>query len=43
MSPTKSTVASFQGSPVSEEALISVQYQLNPSSDSNAPGSEALE
>ncbi|GAU51486.1 hypothetical protein TSUD_413730 [Trifolium subterraneum] len=42
LSPTKSPVASFQGSPVSEEALISVQYQLNPSSDSNAPGSEAL-
>ncbi|PNX97071.1 hypothetical protein L195_g020291 [Trifolium pratense] len=43
MSPGKSPVASFQGSPVSEEALISVQYQLNPSSDSNAPGSEALD
>lgn len=46
MSPAKSSVASFQGSPVSvggsEGGLISVQYQLNPSAiDSNAPGSES--
>ncbi|XP_004486536.1 uncharacterized protein [Cicer arietinum] len=45
MSSGKSSVASFQGSPVSsggaEEGLISVQYQLNPSSDPNAPGSES--
>ncbi|XP_058728003.1 uncharacterized protein LOC131599753 [Vicia villosa] len=49
MSSGKSSVASFQGSPLSisggeggaEEGLISVRYQLNPSSDSNAPGSES--
>ncbi|CAK8531540.1 unnamed protein product [Lathyrus sativus] len=45
MSSGKSSVASFQGSPISvgggEKGLISVQYQLNPSSDSNAPGSES--
>lgn len=45
-SPGKGSVSSFQGSPVSaggtEEGLISVQYQLNPSSYSNAPGSEYI-
>lgn len=45
MSSGKSSVASFQGSPLSTGAdggLISVQYQLNPSvSESNAPGSES--
>ncbi|KAI5446614.1 uncharacterized protein LOC127074303 [Lathyrus oleraceus] len=45
MSSGKSSVASFQGSPISGGGggggLISVQYQLNPSSDSNAPGSES--
>ncbi|XP_028205185.1 uncharacterized protein LOC114388736 isoform X1 [Glycine soja] len=46
MSSGKTSVASFQGSPVSagesEGGLISVQYQLNPSAvDSNAPGSES--
>lgn len=44
MSSGKPSVASFQGSPVSgggaDEGLISVQYQLNPSSDSNAHGSD---
>ncbi|XP_061350416.1 uncharacterized protein LOC133295594 [Gastrolobium bilobum] len=46
MSSGKSSVSSFQGSPLSaggaEGDLISVQYQLTPSaSDSNAPGSES--
>ncbi|KAJ1414321.1 hypothetical protein SESBI_18859 [Sesbania bispinosa] len=44
MSSGKSSVASFQGSPISAGAegdLISVQYHINPSSDSNAPGSES--
>ncbi|XP_027338269.1 uncharacterized protein LOC113852230 [Abrus precatorius] len=46
VSSRESSVASFQGSPLStgesEGGLISVQYQLNPStSDSNAPGSES--
>ncbi|KAE9599214.1 hypothetical protein Lalb_Chr15g0089131 [Lupinus albus] len=46
LSSGKSPEATFQGSPLSasgtENGLISVQYQLNPStSDSNAPGSES--
>ncbi|XP_057431495.1 uncharacterized protein LOC130724308 isoform X2 [Lotus japonicus] len=45
ISSGKSSVSSFQGSPLStggaEGDLISVQYQLNPSSDPNAPGSES--
>ncbi|KAK7329587.1 hypothetical protein VNO77_23757 [Canavalia gladiata] len=46
MSSGKTSVASFQGSPVSagrsEGDLISIQYKLNPhTSDSNAPGSES--
>jgi len=43
MSSGKSSVATFQGSPVAagvtEGGLIDVQHQLNPSSsDPNAPG-----